>query len=87
MAQFSRKLVAATLSAAAAVVIGGMFTTPAQAQGKTYTCWNPAICKAVCGSTTCGSNNMTSQVEAQMQKQARFKNTAIQHSPRAGATR
>jgi hypothetical protein len=24
------------------------------AQAKAYTCWNPAICKAVCGKPTCG---------------------------------
>ena len=85
MAQFSRKLVAATLSAAAAVVIGGLFTSPAQAQGKTYECWNPAICRAVCGKAICGGAVMSSQREAQYQKQARFRKTALQQAPRSGA--
>ena len=26
---------------------------PSRASGKGYTCFNPAICRAVCGSTTC----------------------------------
>ncbi|HYF55374.1 MAG TPA: hypothetical protein VEA41_14045 [Salinarimonas sp.] len=87
MAQFNRKLVAATLSAAAAVVIGGMFTSTAQAQSKPYTCWNPAICKAVCGKPTCGGAAMSSGREAQMQKQARFQTSAVRQAPRGAATR
>jgi hypothetical protein len=48
--------VAATLLAATSAV-----------QAATYTCSNPAICKAVCGKTTCGKAFV---IKAQSQDQA-----------------
>jgi hypothetical protein len=35
-------------------VIAAAFAMPGAVQAKPYTCWNPAICKAVCGKPTCG---------------------------------
>lgn len=47
-----RKFVVA-LMGAASILAGAML--PTQVSAKAYTCWNPAICKAVCGKPTCGS--------------------------------
>lgn len=35
----------------ALALVAGAMLTPSQAVA--YTCWNPAICKAVCGAETC----------------------------------
>ncbi len=40
------------LAALATLVLAAPFTS---AQAKPYKCWNPAICKAVCGKAVCGS--------------------------------
>lgn len=44
------------LTAVAALSILAGALLPSQVSAKTYTCWfNPAICKAICGKTTCGA--------------------------------
>jgi hypothetical protein len=53
-------------------IVAAAFAMPGVVQAKTYTCWNPAICKAVCGKTTCGealASSAQSQDQAAKQKQ------------------
>jgi len=40
----------------AALAIAAAFTLSTAAQAKPYKCWNPAICKAVCGKAICGAD-------------------------------
>lgn len=52
------KVLSAVFAAAAFFALSNI------AEAKPYKCWNPAICKAVCGSAICG-NNFASQAQQQ----------------------
>lgn len=51
----STQALGAALVLAATLIFSGLNPTSAEA----YCCWNPAICKAVCGSACCGNNLTT----------------------------
>lgn len=59
------------LSAALATVAA--FAISSTAEAKTYKCWNPAICIAVCGKSICGQDlaSKAQQQDIQSKKQVK----------------
>lgn len=62
MSRISRSLAGGVLGAATLAVLGSLLTA-APAAAKTYKCWNPAICKAVCGKAVCGKTNKSPRAD------------------------
>jgi hypothetical protein len=62
-----------------ALLAGLCLTAVSTTASAAYTCTtNPAICKAICGSTTCGSFSATDRDIQRMERPGRVQNVAAQ---------